>query len=341
MAYYFDGVKAKKVLSVVKSEGSTPTLITKSITDNGTYSAEDDNADGYSSVSVNVQGGGAEFNVHFGLTPPQETNKLWVETSYTPSAVSANVETDILSTGEAQIVIDTTANKFFLLIERDGFLVTKLVKIGVSQVRYKGSNVETLTAYLWDGTNWKDLNGTIRLVKFYPPTISISGNTLTITNDSRNGNHVTGYKIYSGSTLLTTISGTTLDLSTVISTSGNYQISVIATGTGYEDSNNSNVEPYIAGGYTVEIHFSSSYSGAFSVYDGQDDSGYYLGDYESSAVVTCNSGYLYIVDYGSDETIVQSTVVTGGISIDTETEEPYTGLFVVSGDGTISISLQD
>ena len=31
-----------------------PTLITKSITENGTYSAEDDNADGYSSVDVNV-----------------------------------------------------------------------------------------------------------------------------------------------------------------------------------------------------------------------------------------------------------------------------------------------
>lgn len=34
------------------------TLITKSITANGTYDAEDDNADGYSSVTVNVSGGG-------------------------------------------------------------------------------------------------------------------------------------------------------------------------------------------------------------------------------------------------------------------------------------------
>lgn len=37
---------------------SSPTLITKSITANGTYDAEDDNADGYSSVTVNVSGGG-------------------------------------------------------------------------------------------------------------------------------------------------------------------------------------------------------------------------------------------------------------------------------------------
>ena len=38
--------------------GSTPTLITKSITQNGTYNASSDNADGYSSVTVNVSGGG-------------------------------------------------------------------------------------------------------------------------------------------------------------------------------------------------------------------------------------------------------------------------------------------
>ena len=35
-----------------------PTLISKTITANGTYSAEDDNADGYDEVTVNVQGGG-------------------------------------------------------------------------------------------------------------------------------------------------------------------------------------------------------------------------------------------------------------------------------------------
>lgn len=36
--------------------GSSPTLITKNISANGTYSAEDDNADGYSQVVVAVSG---------------------------------------------------------------------------------------------------------------------------------------------------------------------------------------------------------------------------------------------------------------------------------------------
>ena len=38
--------------------GFIPTLITKSITENGTYNAQDDNADGYSQVTVSVSGGG-------------------------------------------------------------------------------------------------------------------------------------------------------------------------------------------------------------------------------------------------------------------------------------------
>lgn len=43
----------------VNVSGSSPTLITKTITANGTYDASDDNADGYSQVVVNVSGGGA------------------------------------------------------------------------------------------------------------------------------------------------------------------------------------------------------------------------------------------------------------------------------------------
>lgn len=39
--------------------GSSPVLITKNITANGTYNASSDSADGYSSVTVNVSGGGA------------------------------------------------------------------------------------------------------------------------------------------------------------------------------------------------------------------------------------------------------------------------------------------
>ena len=53
------GIDVTNYASVdVAVPGSTPTLITKSITQNGTYNASDDSADGYSSVTVNVSGGG-------------------------------------------------------------------------------------------------------------------------------------------------------------------------------------------------------------------------------------------------------------------------------------------
>lgn len=42
----------------VNVSGGGSTLITKSITSNGTYNAQDDSADGYSQVTVNVSGGG-------------------------------------------------------------------------------------------------------------------------------------------------------------------------------------------------------------------------------------------------------------------------------------------
>lgn len=40
-------------------------LVTKTITENGTYSASSDNADGYSQVVVNVSGGGAYPRIDF------------------------------------------------------------------------------------------------------------------------------------------------------------------------------------------------------------------------------------------------------------------------------------
>lgn len=43
-----------------KDGGAAPVLIEKTITENGTYNALSDNADGYSSVTVNVPSGGGE-----------------------------------------------------------------------------------------------------------------------------------------------------------------------------------------------------------------------------------------------------------------------------------------
>lgn len=52
-----------------------PTLITKSITQNGTYDAEDDNADGYSSVTVNVSVGSGLAYESGTWTPSADTSR--------------------------------------------------------------------------------------------------------------------------------------------------------------------------------------------------------------------------------------------------------------------------
>ena len=81
------------------------------------------------------------------------------------------------------------------------------------------------------------------------PSISLSGDTLTIGNVA----NATSYAIYSNNTLLTTITTTSVDLSTLITTAGTYTIYAIAKATGYVDSEKSNEVSYTVAeqGYSV------------------------------------------------------------------------------------------
>lgn len=54
---------AQEILSI--PTGGSATLIDKTITENGTYLASEDNADGYSKVTVDVQGGGGRLIPNF------------------------------------------------------------------------------------------------------------------------------------------------------------------------------------------------------------------------------------------------------------------------------------
>jgi len=72
------------------------------------------------------------------------------------------------------------------------------------------------------------------------PTISLSNSTLTITAVT----NATSYAIYSNNTLLTTITTTSVDLSTLITTAGTYTIYAIAKATSYADSEKSNEVTY-------------------------------------------------------------------------------------------------
>lgn len=76
------------------------------------------------------------------------------------------------------------------------------------------------------------------------PSISLSGTTLTITNPSSNGNFVTSYTLYNGSTVITTTTSKTIKLSTYITTAGTYTLTVKAKGTNFNDSASSNSVTY-------------------------------------------------------------------------------------------------
>ena len=57
-----------------------PDLTTKNITENGTYNASSDNADGYSQVTVNVQGGGSMSVDYSNYSGSFDTNSRDYET---------------------------------------------------------------------------------------------------------------------------------------------------------------------------------------------------------------------------------------------------------------------
>ena len=102
----------------------------------------------------------------------------------------------------------------------------------------------------YEGVILPTYNGLLRFAS--APTISLANSTLTITAVD----NATSYAIYSNNALLTTITTTSVDLSTLITTAGTYTIYAIAKATGYVDSEKSNEVSYTAasgGGYSVSV----------------------------------------------------------------------------------------
>ncbi len=164
------------------------------------------------------------------------------------------------------------------------------------------------------------------------PTISLSNSTLTITNPATNGNFVTSYRIFNGSAELAVVTSKTVDLSTLLTDSGTYSITVKASAPNFNNSAASNSVSYkvTAKGYSITV---TATDYGFDIYDGQSASGTKLGSLNGggdSITVVCSSGYLYFStsDYGSIES------VTGGVTIvDSNTVK-------VTGDGTVAASYE-
>lgn len=84
--------------------GGSATLITKSITANGTYDASDDNADGYSSVTVNVPVGG-------GIGTLLNTTSIGTVNTTSTQAASLNVSCEVSGINSYDLlIVETSVN---------------------------------------------------------------------------------------------------------------------------------------------------------------------------------------------------------------------------------------
>lgn len=87
--------------------GTSPTLTIKSITTNGTYDAEDDNADGYSSVTVNVPSGGSSSQTATGTVAGSGTTILEIPCEFEPDLIHvyADLSEDVSLRGITTLTI--------------------------------------------------------------------------------------------------------------------------------------------------------------------------------------------------------------------------------------------
>lgn len=165
------------------------------------------------------------------------------------------------------------------------------------------------------------------------PTISLSNSTLTITNPTTNGNFVTSYRIFNGSAELAVVTSTTVNLSTLLTETGTYSITVKASAPNFNNSAASNAVEYIvqaAQKYTITVTNTGNYDITFT------QNGKTLttvgagasGSFEAEAgTVTSDTGFaLYMTN---------ATVCTGGVTVDSDFSTHPT--FTITGAGTITV----
>lgn len=152
------------------------------------------------------------------------------------------------------------------------------------------------------------------------PTISITGNTLTITNPTSNGDFVTAYKVYTEYGYVATVTETTVDLTTIITEDGTYNVFVTCLGTNFNDSPASNAVTYkVLYTYTITTALSHVIADSTNPNTIKENA-------SASLIFTAASGY----------ELPETVTVTGC----TYTWEPSTGVLDISNPtSNVAISI--
>lgn len=307
-----------------------PVLEEREVTSNGTITPNDGKC-GISEVTINVQPTLQTKTV----TPTKSAQTITSDSQYdglssvTVNAIPSNY---IIPSGSQNI----TANGTYDVTEKASVVVNvdtaKPEQTKTVEITSNGTTKITADS----GKVLSEVTVTVNVPSEQPtlnaPTISLSDSTLTITNPATNGNFATAYKVYDGETLVATVTTTTVNLSTYITTAGTHTITVKAAGANFVDSAASNSVTVSKAGasYNVTVGSNDSANQGFYVYDGTSTAGTLLATIDSAETktVVCTTGFLYLDSkYGAPR---QGVTLTGGIT------EVSTELFKVTGDGTIT-----
>lgn len=157
---------------VLSPSNGVPTLISKTITENGTYNPASDNATGYSSVTVNVQASGGSMNI--------STNCVVDTNTYKTLAVS-NVQ--------------SAPSKFVLVYDNVASHAT-VYPLCVSSISYDGTTTNAYYVQTDSGSSsiWKVPSGVITW------TYSSAQHTLTFSSSNNyefnDSTASSGYTLY-------------------------------------------------------------------------------------------------------------------------------------------------
>lgn len=278
----------------------TPKLQTKTTTVNGKVTS-DNGYVGLKEVTVNVQ------------TAPTLQSK-----TVTPTKSQQNIAADSGYDGLSEVIVNAIPDEY---ISPSGSL--NITENGTYDIKAKANVV----------VNVESEKPTLNA-----PTISLSNSTLTITNPATNGNFVTSYRIFNGSAELAVVTSKTVDLSTLLTDSGTYSITVKASAPNFNNSAASNAVEYVvqaAQKYTITVTNTGNYDITFTqngvtltTVAGSGSGGSGSGSFEAEAgTVTSDTGFALYMN--------NATVCTGGVTVDSDFSTSPT--FTITGDGTITV----